>query len=217
MFDPQDRSWTTKSIVLTNTNAEIRFSLADEFYKDPNILDETSRVAIPAPALESEDPYYPSSIEVLSHVGALAEHYRAVLKLARLYGHSYNEYCQHFWLRLQFEGAEGGIPFPWYDTLESMERLFDWLHSAADGDEWHDVEQGWEVIAIRIGQHFHLRLGGFDQGGEFANFALPRDPLLASVASLRERMGALVTRLTAELGEDYWTRHRYDLRTDLDR
>ena len=71
------------------------------------------------------------------------------------------------------------------------------------------------MIAVRVGSRFHFRLGGFDQGGEYANIALPRDDLLASISRLRERMHTIIERLSAEIGEDYWTHYRYDLRTDL--
>ena len=103
----------------------------------------------------------------------------------------------------------------WHGLAPPYLPLFDWLEDAADGEMWSDVEQGWEMIAIRSGSSFHFRQGGFDQGGEYANVAFPRDDLLASVARLRERMNVIIARLTAEIGEDYWTRQRYDLRTDL--
>lgn len=215
MFDERDRSWTAKSAIAANADAEIFFSLLPEFHKDPNVLDETSAIALPAPAIASAEPFSPSAKEVVNNEAWLAEHYLAVLNLAHQHGQSYNEICHHMWLRLLFEWDGSAIPFPWYDTLEPMEHLFYWLHTAGDGDALSDVEQGWEMISVRIGSRFHFRLGGFDQGGEYANVALPRDELLASISSLRERMRTIVARLSAEVGEDYWTRHRYDLRTDL--
>ena len=215
MFDVEDRSWIAESVKVANAEAEITFSLQPAYYPKPNSLDEASPVALPAPAWTSTEPYDLASKDVLVNEQGLLDHYKAVLQLARRYGHSYNEFNHHMWLRLHFSWDGGGIGFAWYDTLDLMESVFDWLRNATDGELWSDVEQGWEMIAIRVGDRFHFRQGGFDQGDEYANVALPRDALLASISNLRERMGLIIARLTADLGEDYWTRYRYDLRTDL--
>jgi hypothetical protein len=215
MFDVQDRSWIAKSVMAANADAEITFSLPPTYHPDPNSLDEANAIALPAPAKTSAERYDLVSKDVLANEQGLVDHYKAVLRLARQHGHSYNEFSHHMWLRLHFSWDGGAISFAWYDTLDSMELVFDWLRDAADGEVWSDVEQGWEMIAIRVGDRIHLRQGGFDQGDEYANVAFPREELLASISSLRERMGRIIARLTADLGEDYWTRHRYDLRTDL--
>lgn len=215
MFDVTDRTWITKSAVAASADADIVFSLSPAFHPDPNALDEMGAIALPAPLLASAEPYSPSSNDVFDNEQELAHHYKDVLKLARQHGQSYNEFSRHMWLRLHFEWTEGVIGFPWYDTLDGMEVLFDWLNDAADGDTWSDLEQGWEMIAVRLGPRLHFREGGFDQGGEYANVALPRDDLLVSISRLRERMHLIIGRLTAEIGEDYWTHYRYDLLTGL--
>ncbi|HYD86261.1 MAG TPA: hypothetical protein VEA80_02190 [Vitreimonas sp.] len=215
MFDVEDRSWIAKSVVTPNADAEITFSLPPTYHPDPNSLDEAGAIALPAPATTSAERYDLASKDVLPNEQGLVDHYKAVLQLARQYGHSYNEFSHHMWLRLHFSWDGGAIGFAWYDTLDSMELVFDWLRDAADGEMWSDVEQGWEMIAVRVGERFHFRQGGFDQGGEYANVALPREELLASISTLRERMGRIIAKLAADLGEDYWNRHRYDLRTDL--
>ena len=212
VFDVADRSWVAKSVMAGNADAEITFSLPPTYRPDPNSLDETGAIALPAPAKSSAERYDLASKDVLANEQGLVDH---VLQLARQYGHSYNEFSHHMWLRLQVSWDGGTIGFAWYDTLDSMELVFDWLRDANDGEMWSDVEQGWEMIAVRVGERFHFREGGFDQGGEYANVAFPREELLSSISSLRERMGRIIARLTADLGEDYWTRHRYDLRGDL--
>lgn len=214
MFDTQDRSWIARSAVAANAYAEVVFYLSPEFYPDPNDLDEKNVIALPVPAGAGVEQGGLSSTDVLDDAQDLVDHYKAVLTLAAKHGHAYNQFDHHMSLGLWFGWTDGAISF-WYNTLNVMEPLFDWLKDAADGEMWSDVEQGWEMIAIRSGSTSHFRRGGFDQGGEYANVAFPRDDLLASVARLRERMNVIIARLTAEIGEDYWTRHRYDLRTDL--
>lgn len=215
MFDVEDRSWIAKSVLAKNADAEITFALSPTYQTDQNSLDNAGAVALPAPGKMSAERCDLASKDVLPNEQGLVDHYKAVLRLARQFGHSYNEFSHHMWLRLHFLWDGGAIDFAWYDTLDSMELVFDWLRDAADGEMWSDVEQGWEMIAVRVGDRFHFRQGGFDQGGEYANVALPREELLASVSSLRDRMGHIIARLTTDLDEDYWTRHRYDLRTDL--
>jgi hypothetical protein len=214
MFDPQDRSWIARSTVTANAYADVEFYLSAEFYPDPNDLDDTKVIALPLPVGAGVEQGGLSSKDILDNPRELVDHYKSVLSLAREHGHSYNQFDHHMSLGLWFGWPDGAISF-WYNTLDVMEPLFDWLKNAADGEMWSDVEQGWEMIAIRSGSRIHFRQGGFDQGGEYANVALPRDDLLASIADLRQRMSVIIARLTAEVGEDYWTRHRYDLRTDL--
>ncbi|MEM9881215.1 MAG: hypothetical protein AAF862_18260 [Pseudomonadota bacterium] len=96
-----------------------------------------------------------------------------------------------------------------------MTRLFDWLSSAVDGDLWSDCGQGWDIIAVCSQRYFHFRQGGFDQGGEYLNVALPKAALLTSIAALRARMQSILDTLSSAIGEDYWSSHRYDLRSDL--
>jgi hypothetical protein len=215
MFDVEDRSWLAKSIMAARADAEITFSLPPTYHPDPNSLNEVDAIPLPAPAQTRGERYDIASKDVPANEQGLVDHYKAVLQLARQYSHSYNEFHHHMWLRLHFSWDGGAIGFAWYDTLDSMELVFEWLRDAADGEMWSDVEQGWEMVAVRAGDRFHFRQGGFDQGGEYANVAFPREELLASISRLRERMGRIIARLTADLGEDYWTSHRYDLRADL--
>lgn len=114
-------------------------------------------------------------------------------------------------LALQIGWVDKSIDFAWYDTLEPMEALFDWLINARHEEIWWDVEQGWEMIAVRAGAYFHFRQGGFDQGDEYANIAFPRDELLGSLSTLRQRVRAIVIHLSNAIGTDYWSYYRDDL------
>src|SRR5215471_14033625 len=192
MFGYKDRSWIDKSVIAENADAEITFSLQRAFHPNPNALDERNAIALPAPAIPSADPYNLSSKEVLNNERPLAEHYKAVLQLACHHAKPYVAFNLHMWLRLHFRWNEGAISFPWYDTLEEMERLFGFLNDAVDGQTWSGVEQGWDMIAVRVGSRFHFREGNSDQGVEHANIALPREDLVASISRLRERMRIII-------------------------
>ena len=126
---------------------------------------------------------------------------------AREFGKSLNEIRHHFWLRMVLISDGETVSFPWCDTWSEMDRFFQWLETADDGKDWWDADQGWEMAVIRAGDRFHVREGdGEDE--EYFNIALPREPLLASVASLRDRVPKLIARLADRIGEDNWTTHR---------
>jgi len=215
LFDTQDRSWVKKSKFVGNAHAEISFSLAPTYQPEPDCLDEDNAISLPVFKIGNRNPEDIPSMDVVGNEQLLVDHYQAVLRLANEHGHTYREFEHHMWLRLHITCEDDAIGFSWYDTLERMEKLFSWLKDADDGDLWSDVDQGWEVIAIRIGPYVHFRQGGFDQGGEYANLAFPRDNLLKSVSALQKRIGLIIAELSRSIGEDYWSHYRRDLRPDV--
>ena len=214
MFDINDHSWVARSVPAERAEPEIAFYIAEGFSPDPNSAREEDDVALPRPTTVTDRRL--TSTEAQKSESDLIGYYRSVLSLVEEHQQTYNDFSPYFWLKLTIGWESGELGFSWYDTLDPMESLFDWIQAAEDGDIWSDVEQGWEMICIRVGERFHFRQGGFDQGDEYENVALPREQLLQSVTVLRARIKAIISRLIAEIGEDYWTRYRYDLRTDLD-
>ncbi|MEL7130103.1 MAG: hypothetical protein AAGK23_11195 [Pseudomonadota bacterium] len=216
MFNIEDRSWISRSTFAESAEAEISFCLATTFNPDPNSLEDASAIALPGFVGHNVEGFedIPSS-DVVGNEQRLINHYKAVLRLADQHGQTYNEFDHHMWLRLHIGWEEKVVGFPWYDTLELMENLFSWLSCAVDGDLWSDAEEGWEMIVLRSASNIHFRWGGFDQGGEHANIAFPRESLLSSISILKERIRLLIDRLAAEIGEDYWSRYPLDLRPDL--
>lgn len=207
MFDQNDRAWIEKSVAAKGGGVEVDFRLQTDFYKGDAKdwrVGTQDTVALPAPVIDGAAKYHLSSREVVQHERDVAAHYKVVLKLAREFGKPLNEICHHFWLRLRLNSERDELTFPWYDTWSEMERLLLWLLSANDGDDWYDIDEGWEMTVVRAGSNFHVREGD-GEGVESANVSFKRDELLQSVAELRERIPPIIRRLTDEVGEDLWT------------
>ena len=211
MFELDDRSWIKNSVSASVADVEVFFHLSDEFHPDPNDLDDAAvlPLSMPSNVLEGTSQLY--SRDAVAGFSELVEHYQEVLNAARKHRQVYNEFSHHMWQRLVISSDEGAVSFAYYDNWNEMNALFEKLKAIEDGQQHWDVEQGWEMIILRIGSRFHFREGGFDQGGEYANVSFPRDSLLASFQELETRMANLIGRLTQEFGEDYWSEFRQDL------
>ncbi|MEM7460028.1 MAG: hypothetical protein AAF331_11230 [Pseudomonadota bacterium] len=211
LFKLDDRSWTKNSVSASAAEVEVFFHLSDEFHPDPNDLDEAKVLPLSIPSNVMEGTSQLVSRDAVTGFSELVEHYREVLKAAMEHRQSYNDFSHHMWLRLVISSDEGAVMFAYYDNWNEMKALFEALKATEDGQQHWDVEQGWEMIILRMGSRFHFREGGFDQGGEYANVSFPRNSLLASFEELEARMTSLIERLTLELGEDYWSKFRHDL------
>lgn len=211
MFELDDRSWIKNSVSASVADVEVFFHLSDEFHPDPNDLDNAAvlPLSMPSNVLEGTSQLY--SRDAVAGFSELVGHYREVLNAATEHRQVYNDFSHHMWQRLVISSAEGAVSFAYYANWNEINALFEKLKAIEDGQQHWDVEQGWEMIILRIGSRFHFREGGFDQGGEYANVSFPRDSLLASFQELESRMANLIGRLTQEFGEDYWSEFRYDL------
>lgn len=211
MFELDDRSWVESSVTASAADVEVFFHLSDEFHPDPNDLDKATvlPLSIPSNVLEGTSQLF--SRDAVAGFSELVEHYREVLNAAKEHRQAYNDFSHHMWLGLAISSGEGAVSFAYYDNWNDMKALFETLKAIQDGQQHWDVEQGWEMIILRIGSRFHFREGGFDQGDEYANVSFPRDSLLASFEELESRMTSLIGRLTLEFGEDYWSEFRQDL------
>jgi len=211
VFELDDRSWVNNSVSASIADVEVFFHLSDEFHPDPNDLDDAAvlPLSMPSNVLEGTSQLY--SRDAVAGFSELVEHYREVLNAAMEHRQVYNDFSHHMWQRLVISSDEGAVSFAYYDNWNEMNALFEKLKSIEDGQQHWDVEQGWEMIILRVGSRLHFREGGFDQGGEYANVSFPRDSLLASFKELELRMANLIGRLTQEFGEDYWSEFRQDL------
>lgn len=208
MFAENDRSWIEKSVPVIRGQVEVIFLLKNEFYvgDDENYLkDQQNTVPLQPPVINNHEKLQINSTAVLNYEPELAAYYKCVLNHAHTYGKSLESIRHYFWLRLQLFG-KGGVElrFPWYDTWNEMDAFLRWLLSASEGEYWGDIEQGWEIAVVRAGSYFHIREGNGD-GVELANAAFQRVELLSSAAELRKRIPTLITKLSREVGNDYWT------------
>lgn len=209
MFDEKDRTWLQDSIAMETVEAEVFFVLKEDFYKgDEATFFENQNDTLPLqpPAIAAKSAYQPVSLEVLGKESELAVYYKSVLELARKFGKKPSAVSHHFWLRMFLRADDTVVGFPWYDTWTEMLSFLDWLSSSTDGATWWDIEQGWETAAICVGPRIHIREGdGEDE--IYTNVSFPRDEMLVSAAGLKERMPLIISRLTREVGADYWTKH----------
>ena len=210
LFDTADCSWIEKSIEASVAEADAFFHLSDEFYPDPNNLDEATVIPLRIPSTVMEGTCQLFSRDAISGFSELVSHYHDVLNAAAENGQKYNDFSHHMWLRLVISSDDSAIFFE-YDTWKRMKTLFEVLKTMEDGQQHSDVTQGWEIVILRVGSRLHFRQGGFDQSDEFANLSFPRKLLLDSFADLENRIVGLIERLTAEVGDDYWSEFRYDL------
>lgn len=109
-------------------------------------------------------------------------------------------------LLLRWDGGE--LSFPWYDTWMEMDNLLGWLPLAEDGDDWWDVDQGWDMTIIREGPLFFFREGEGEGEASLA-IALEREPLLRSVRNLRDKLLPIIDKVSVHLGADVFTKHTY--------
>lgn len=162
------------------------------------------------PAVKRSSGEY-TSIESLNHIDDLIHHYRTVLDLAKRYDLLYTDYFYHFWLRLRLRSEDLEIEFAGYDSWRQMRAVFDWLEHASDGAVRRDTFDRWELLVARRADRFHFRETGVDRSQRQTNVAFPKSELLAGIALLQERVEAIISRLVAEIGDDYWTDFRRDL------
>lgn len=208
MFDLNDKSWYAESAKQPDGKFDCYFLCKTTLFvgDDRNYArDQHKRVELPVPQGPVRDGFCRVRASEVSDVETLVEHYVAVLDVARKHRKSFNSIRQHFWLRLSVEWpVEQALWFPWFDTWGDMD---EGLAKIKAGQEWWDVDQGWESILIKDSEWVHLRAGD-GEGAEFFNVAFPADRLLGSADRLRLRMPELIAQLAKHVGADVWTNYR---------
>jgi hypothetical protein len=206
MFDLESSEWVKASKSVEEPSVVVSFLTQVRFYvgdpNDPDQLDDES-CYLPLATPNSAD-----SISVASVVGkeeALAGYYRRVVELAAARGQGFDQFGHHFWMRLAIRWRGGQCVFPWYDTWGDMDRLLGWLPLADDGEQYWDIDQGWELVVVRKGDAFHFRQGD-GYGNESENVRLDREALLRSLKSVRSDVREVIDELEVHLGADVWTK-----------
>ncbi|MBN9079852.1 MAG: hypothetical protein BGP04_05680 [Rhizobiales bacterium 62-17] len=209
MFDPDDIDWLALSAPAEEPRFDVVFLLHDRFYiGDPNdgaeIADPSRYVPIASPGTDS----VLSVTDVAGREQELALHYRRIIEMAAKHRRPFSQIRHYFWMRLILRWRSGETSLPWYDHWLSMTPLLDWLDSAGNGQHWYDVDQGWEMLVRRRSTHFFVREGDGD-GQEALNIQVEREPLLRSIAPLRQQTTAAIAMLTEHLGADVWSAYLY--------
>lgn len=211
MKSPQTLSWTAKSAPSQLTYIEVIFQLSPSFFSDPENISEDTSIPLPMlPSAARRNGEY-TSAEALEHIDELILHYRTVLALADRYRLAYVTYLYHFWLRLRLRSEDAEIEFAGYDSWLQMRTLFTWLAQAENRSNLHELGDGWEFLVARIDDRFHFRETGVDRSLRATNLAFPRQEILRRLAPVLVRVDDIISHLTDEFGEDYWTDFRRDL------
>lgn len=208
------RDWLDGAEAVADPDVEIFFATQHTVYVgDPNdpdqIGDPRFEVPVPAPAIGDGTTIALSTQAVFGREEALAAHYRAVVEQATAAGKSFDDIRTHFWMRLWFKWEGNHLSFPWYDSWKEMDNFLGWLLLAEDEGDWWDVEEGWELAAVRKGSRFYFRQWDGD-GEPYVVVSMDREALLAKVRALRGRILPIIEELTSLLGADVWTSYSYD-------
>lgn len=200
-----DQSWTVTAPSAAEFRVEIAFSLLPDFPTDtssPSARDWPTK-PLRLPDIPRAERLFVSSREVEGRESELAAYYRDAAAAMKPYGAAAETL---YWLRLRLTGGRPGttIGFSWWDTLGEMKPFLHWIETAADGDVFDDLDQGWRVQAVRRGDELFFRHSGFDQGGEYGKMRAPRQTCIAQARDALARTEHVVAALRRELGINPW-------------
>jgi hypothetical protein len=196
--------WFAHAKPIDSLEPEIAFHLWDEFH--PAAGGQPKPLALPEFPRASR--LLACTSEVLGHEAELAAYYAQVAALARRHALKLDQVRQYFWmdLRLDNDGANVHLSFPWYDTFATMDHFLAAVAGNDQGKIYDDQDQGWAVEVWAHNGTLYIRENDPDSDDDPGQaVAVPRAGLQARIAPLRERTVKLVARLAKELGTDVWT------------
>lgn len=204
-----DWTWVKRSRRTEDLAPRFGFYLHETIYVgDPNdsdaVLSGKNDKPIALPDFARKRPTYPTAAEVEGHEAELAAYYRTLLATT---GRPAEDQEENFWLDLGLhsEATQAEIPFVIWTRLLDLEPFSQWVDAGADGSTFDDLDQGWQMKGMRIGERIHLQHSGFDQGGEYANVSVDRAALAVRLATEEARMARVIGRLRDLLGIDPWS------------
>jgi len=212
----QEMDWIKKSKHINNLDLEVCFQLSDSFYVgDPNsyeqLQDEKFCAALELPSFVRVVPTIARTSEALENTNELASYYKKIIEKSVALGKPFNEIRQYFWLRLWLWNTEEDIhfSFPWYDSLSEIQHFFSWLNNESE-EPYIDMDQGWQIDAVRLGEAIHIRQIDPDEDEEYSNVSLPFEEFLQKVNEVDSRARQIISSLSKELGVDVWSKYRND-------
>ncbi|WP_156480573.1 hypothetical protein [Aquipseudomonas alcaligenes] len=214
----QELDWVKQSKNIDYLDLEVCFQLHDNFYiGDPNsheqLQDEKYRETVKLPPFERVVPTMARTSEAIGHTNELASYYKNLIEKSVGRNKPFNEIRQYFWLRLWFWNTEEDVhvSFPWYDSLSEMQQLFSWLKGHPE-EPYIDMDQGWQIEAVRIGENVHIRQSDPDCDEEYANVSVPFEVFFNKANEVENRAQQIITNLSKELGVDVWSKYLQDAR-----
>lgn len=149
--------------------------------------------------------------EAIENTNALVSYYKNIIEKSEALSKPFNEIRQYFWLRLWFwnTGEDVHISFPWYDSLSEMQQFFTWLKNNPE-EPYIDMDQGWQIEAIRYGENLHVRQIDPDDDEEYANVSVPFEVFRGKAKEVEKRAQSIIADLSKELGVDVWSKYLRD-------
>jgi hypothetical protein len=214
----QELDWVKESKNIDCLDLEVCFQLQDNFYiGDPNsyeqLQDDKYLEAVELPPFERVVPTMARTSEAIGYTNELASYYKNLIEKSVGRNKPFNEIRQYFWLRLWFWNTEEDVhvSFPWYDSLSEMQQFFSWLKGHPE-EPFIDMDQGWQIEAVRIGENIHIRQSDPDCDEEYANVSVPFEVFFKNANEVENRAKQIITNLSKELGADVWSKYLQDAR-----
>ncbi|MDP4605614.1 MAG: hypothetical protein NWS68_05625 [Erythrobacter sp.] len=209
MFDLSDDSWTARAKPLDNPEVVAFFQTQDRFLTgDPNnpahFDDPAHNVTLSHASAEG----YIRLSDFAAQQDRLIAHYREIATLAARHNKPFEHIRHYFWMGLAISSRTQGFSFPWYSHWDEFDRLLSWIETATQGEQFDDIDQGWDFAILRREGWFFGRAGD-GEGTEYANIRLPADQLITATRQARQQGPAAIGALTAALGADVWSRYHY--------
>jgi len=215
----QEMDWINNSKNIEDLEIEICFQLQEDFYTgDPNnheqFQDEKYLEAVELPSFDRAVVTMARTSEAFQCVDDLAAYNRNIIERAEVLNKSFNEIRQYFWLRLWFWNTEEDvhISFPWYDSLSEMQQFFTWLKGKSATEPYVDMDQGWQIEAIRSGDCLYIRQIDPDDDEEYANISVPFEAFMKVANDVEERAIEIISSLSNNVGADVWSKYLQDVK-----
>ncbi|QLE98257.1 hypothetical protein [Neptunomonas phycophila] len=212
----QEMDWIENSKEINDLEIEICFQLQESFYTgDLNnyeqLQDKKYHEAIEMPSFGRVVETMARTSEVIDSQEELVSYYKTVIEKSQALNKPFNEIKQYFWLRLWFwnTGEDVHISFPWYDSLSEIQKFFSWLRSNPEQD-YVDMDQGWQIEAVRSGNRLHIRQTDPDDGEEYANISVPFAVFLEKSIEVEARALTIIGTLSSNIGVDVWSKYLQD-------
>lgn len=212
-----EMDWVKNSRKIKDLDVEICFQLQDNFYVgDPNsheqLQDEKYREPIELPPFERVVESMARTSESIENIDELVSYYKTIIEKAEALNKSFNEIRQYFWLRLWFWNTEEDIhiSFPWYDSLSEMQQFTTWLKADPEKEAYIDMDQGWQIEAIRSGEYLYIRQTDPDYDEEHASISIPFEIFTKAISEVEVRAIEIILSLSSSVGADVWSKYLQD-------
>lgn len=207
---------TSEAVHLTHLDIDVCFLLSDEFYTgDPNdhkqLADPQYRGHLDLPQIPRVVETLVRSEEVIGHEEKLIHYYKDIAIQAKNINRTFNEIRQYFWLRFWMWNTEANVhfSFPWYDTLDEIEKFIGKLNNQSEGKVFSDYDQGWSISVASEGDLLVISTGD-ESDQPHQTITISKNYVVQKLMKCEERSKEIIAKLTQALGRDVWSRYLDD-------